>query len=149
MYGITSSDVLITYFNIDECDYFTGDELSGFLNDAIPANSGVSAAYIAPKYYQGEVNSQTIDARDHTLYAMLFSFLLLCFLVRGIIVPMMTFFCIWFSMVNAASILNYCHYSYISVFDSAGMIVLSSTGIAWVALYGSQWRTFVDKAGKF
>lgn len=148
MYSDTASDVLISYFKFGDCDSYTGGDIERIINSTIPLDSGLSVAYVAPKYYDGDISSQTTNARDLNLYAMLFIFLLLCFLVRGFIIPLVTYFCVWFSMVNAASILNYCKYAHTSVFNSTGMIVLSTTGIAWVALYGSSWRSFVDLPGK-
>lgn len=148
MYDNTASDVLISYYKFGDCDSYTGGDLETIINGTIPKGSGLSIAYVAPKYYDGDIISQTTNARDLNLYAMLFVFILLCFLVRGFIIPLVTYFCVWFSMVNAASILNYCKYAHTSVFNSTGMIVLSTTGIAWVALYGSSWRSFVDLPGK-
>jgi len=147
MYGSTASHVLVSYFKFGDCDSFTGGDLQTIINE-VTLKSGLKIAYVAPKYYNGDINSLTIHARDLSLFAMLFVYLLLCFLVRGVIIPLVTYFCVWFSMVNAASILNYCQYAHTSVFDLTGMMVLSTTGITWVALYGSSWRSFVDLPGK-
>ncbi|RYH05838.1 hypothetical protein EON65_43685, partial [archaeon] len=138
-----TSPVLLSYFSQGTCRENDPNNLHTDMN-----NLAVNRTMIT--ITSTDVNENYLkDIAGNTMYYLLAS-LLVCFLIlivgtRGVVVSMMTVCCIFFSVINTLALLPMLQYKYISLTNSAGVVILYMYASNAVMTFGSSWRGQVKR----
>jgi hypothetical protein len=145
-----ASPVLLSYFDIGTCnDVYTPAEFEDHLRSFLPATPEAEQLLITHTT-EGMNRQEVEEATDNAGFLMMLSILvcyvLLLVFLRGPVMAMITIFCFFFSVINAAAFLPLVGFDYFSTFNMASLLILMGFGSSMALLWGSNWRRQVKPA---
>jgi uncharacterized membrane protein YgcG len=145
-----ASPVLLSYFDIGSCnDVYTPSEFQDHLRSFLPATPEAEQLLITHTtegMNRQEVEETTDNAGFLMMLSILVCYVLLLVFLRGPVMALITIFCFFFSVINAAAFLPLLGFDYFSIFNMASLLILMGFGSSMALLWGSNWRKQVKPA---
>jgi hypothetical protein len=116
------SDILISFFKTGTCTDYSEDQLVSMFDKVEVDN--VEITYVSQDFVQLEFDAAIFDALYYSAVTIIFCAGFMLLSVRGLIVTMITLFCIIISIVHASAILPYWDYGSFSAFNVLSIFIL-------------------------
>lgn len=144
--GNPASSVLITYFDIGTCsETYDPKEFSDYLQKYV-SGSEVHVTFTSEPLNRQDVDDVIDDAGYYLMVSAIVCTIILILFQRGLVMALVTMFCFFFSLINAASFTALLSYSYFSILNAGSFLILMIYGSSITLLWSSAWRRQVKPA---